>query len=346
MPVTRYSKSRKAATTLPSGKLKKPETYVCTRCGTIFNKADHKKQFATVKSPLWENNEHKLPICNDCLKFYYDFYLRALGDPYSAYRRICMKFDMYYNDAIVDTILKNEQSADRIGAYISQLNYARHQDKTYDNTIEEENGKYLYGDCVYETTDDEGNPINIKVEYEKLKSQMSVRSETKQVEDEVEELPEYVAIFGEETGFKPREQKVMVKFYNEQMEQIPVQLATTLNETVKDLARFKILQARAINHDETKEITSYSTQFNNARKYIDGAVEKFKKNTAAEESAMVLGTTTELVENFCPASIWKSPEAFKDVDNLITNVLHRLVRPLKNFFSGSRELDPQFRLPD
>ena len=65
MPATRYSKQRKAATTLPSGKLKKPETFVCTRCGTIFNKANHKKQFATVKSPLWENNEYKLPICND-----------------------------------------------------------------------------------------------------------------------------------------------------------------------------------------------------------------------------------------------------------------------------------------
>ena len=120
MPATKYTKGRKAATTLPSGKLKKPETFVCTRCGTVFNKGDHKKKFSTVRSPLWENNENKLPICNDCLKFYYDFYLRALGDPHSAYRRICMKFDIYYNDAIVDSIIEREQSADRIGAYISQ----------------------------------------------------------------------------------------------------------------------------------------------------------------------------------------------------------------------------------
>lgn len=344
MPATKYTKGRKAATTLPSGKLKKPETFVCTRCGTVFNKGDHKKKFSTVRSPLWENNENKLPICNDCLKFYYDFYLRALGDPHSAYRRICMKFDIYYNDAIVDSIIEREQSADRIGAYISQLGYARYQGKTYDNTIEEENGKYLYGDCVYETVDEDGNPINIKVEYEKLKEQMSKQAQP--ADDESDELPEYVAIFGEETGFKAREQKAMVKYYHEQLEQIPPQLATTLNETVKDLARFKILQARAIAHDDMKEITSYSTQFNNARKYIDGAVEKFKKNVAAEEGAITLGTTTELVEGFCPASIWKSPEAFKDVDNLIANVLTKIARPIKNFFTGSREPDPQYKLPD
>ena len=346
MPATRYSKQRKAATTLPSGKLKKPETFVCTRCGTIFNKANHKKQFATVKSPLWENNEYKLPICNDCLKFYYDFYARVLGDPHSAYRRICMKFDIYYNDSIVDSIMSNEQSADRVGAYISQLNYARYQDKTYDNTIEEENGKYLYGDCVYETTDDEGNPINIKVEYEKLKAQMSQKLQSDADSEASEDLPEYVAVFGEETGFKLREQKAMIKYYNEQLEQIPPQLATTLNETVKDLARFKILQARAITHDDMKEITSYSSQFNNARKYIDTAVEKYKKNAATEESAIVLGTVTELIENFSPATIWKAPDVFRDVDSLNTNVLARIVRPIKNFFSGSRELDPQYKLPE
>lgn len=345
MPATRYSKQRKAATTLPSGKLKKPETFVCTRCGTIFNKANHKKQFATVKSPLWENNEYKLPICNDCLKFYYDFYARALGDPHSAYRRICMKFDIYYNDSIVDSIMSNEQSADRVGAYISQLNYARYQDKTYDNTIEEENGKYLYGDCVYETTDDEGNPINIKVEYEKLKERVAKHSESSE-NDDLEELPEYVEVFGEETGFKIREQKAMVKYYHEQLDQIPPQLATTLNETIKDLARFKILQARAISHDDLKEITSYSNQFNSARKYIDNAVEKYKKNAAAEESAVVLGTTIELIENFCPADIWKKPDAFADVDELENNVKNRILRCVKNFFTGSRELDPTYKLPD
>ena len=338
MPTSKYSQKRKSVTTTASGKLKKPETFMCTRCGTVFNKADHRKNFATVKSPLWEANEYKLPVCNDCLKFYYDFYQRALGDPHSAYRRICMKFDIYYSDAIVDSILQTEQSADRIGAYISQLNYARYQDKTYDNTIEEDGNKLVYGDCVYNTVDEDGNKINLKAEYEKLKAEPTI--------DDIEDDPEYVSIFGEETGFRIREQKSMVKFYREQAELIPTQLTTSLDETIKDLARFKILQARAIAHDDMKEINTYSQQFNKARKYIDDAVEKFKKNAASEESSTVLGTTIEMIENFCPATIWQSPDAFKDVDNLNENVLQRMIRPLKNFFTGSREPDPKYKLPD
>ena len=135
MPVSKYSKNRRLVSPPEPERLKKPETYVCTKCGTVFNKADHKKKFSTVKSPIWKYNEYKLPICNECLRLMYDFYLTALGDPYQAYRRVCMKFDLYYYDAIVDSVLKNDMSSDRFGAYIAQLNYARYQDKTYDNTI-------------------------------------------------------------------------------------------------------------------------------------------------------------------------------------------------------------------
>ena len=343
MPVNKYAGKSKSTGT--GSKLKKPDVCFCTRCGKMWKASEQRRHFATAKSPLWEKNSNRLPVCNDCLRFYYDFYLTALGDAHSAYRRMCMKFDLYYNDEIVDNILAKEQSADRVGLYITQLGYARYLNKTYDNTIEEDKGRYLQGDWIYETTDENGNSINIKAEYEKLKAEVE-QDKAEKALDELEELPEYAAIFGEETGFKTKEQKAMVKYYNEQLEQMPAQLVTTLNETVKDLARFKILQARAIAHDDMKEITSYSNQFNNARKYIDSTVEKFKKNAMTEENSIVIGTMTELIENFSPASIYQSPEAFKDVDNLNNNVLHRMIRSAKNFFTGSRELDPQFRLPN
>ena len=268
MPVSKYSQKRKAASATTPDRPKKPDYYVCTKCGKLFNKAEHKKSIATVKSRLWESNENKIPICNDCLRTLYDYYLTALGDPYQAYRRLCMRFDIYYCDAIVASVLKNDQSSDRFGAYISQLNYARYQDKTYDNTIEED-----------------------------VTNTAPVVEEEKQ-EDTSDDIQEFVEIFGEETGFKKREQEVMLKLYNEQLEHIPPPLVPTLNEMLKDLAKFKILQGRAIAHDDMKEINTYSTQFNAARKYIDSKVEAYKKNAAAEENAVIVGTVTELIENF------------------------------------------------
>lgn len=345
MPATKYGRSQKSATTTATGKLKKPDTYVCTRCGAVFNKADHRKKFTTVKSPLWESNEYKLPVCDDCLKFYYDFYLRALGDPHSAYRRICMKFDIYYSDDIVNSILAKEQSADRIGLYISQLNYARYQGKTYDNTIEEENGKYLYGDCVYETEDEDGNPINIKVEYEKLKEQIAAKQNGQDSAPIAEEdNPEYVKVFGVDTGFTPREQSIMISYYNEQINNIPNQLITTLAESVKDMARFKILQSRAIAANDMKEITNYSNQYNASRKIIDTAIEKFRKNATDEENSVLLGTLIESIEQFCPAEIYKKKGVFADVDGIKSLYERFILRPTKNFFKGTRDLDPEFKI--
>ena len=315
MPVSKYSQKRKAASNSTSDKPKRPDYYVCTKCGNLFNKAEHRKNFSTVKSKLWISNESKIPICNDCLRSLYDYYLAALGDPYQAYRRLCMQFDIYYCDAIVASVLKNDQSSDRFGAYISQLNYARYQDKTYDNTIEED--KTNSAPAVDITQD-----------------------------DNTDDIREFVEIFGEETGFKKREQEVMLKLYNEQLEHIPPPLVPSLNEMLKDLAKFKILQGRAIAHDDMKEINTYSTQFNAARKYIDSKVEAFKKNAAVEENSVIVGTVAELIENFAPADLWQKPDAFADVDELNENVTQRLLRCVKNFFTGSRESDPTFKLPD
>lgn len=341
MPATKYSAKRKQDTTTPSGRLKSPEITKCTRCGTLFNKADKRKNFTTVKSPLWAGNDNKLPICNECLKFYYNFYERALGDVYSAYRRICMKFDIYYNEEIVNSIMKNDQSPDRIGAYISQLNYARYQDKTYDNTIEEENGKILYGDCVYETEDEDGNPINIKVEYEKLKAQLSSVPEKKEPDTDD---PEFIKVFGAGSGFTLSEQKIMLEFYNTQCNEIPTQLMTTLGESIKDMARFKILQGRAIAANELKEITTYSTQFSSTRKYIDSVIDKFKKNATIEENAIILGPMIQTIENFCPAEVYEVKDDFKDVDRIGSLISRFFTRPTKNFFTGSREADSEFKI--
>ena len=223
----------------PTGKLKKPETFVCSRCGEVFDRNAHRKEFTTVKSPLWENNENsKLPICNNCLKFYYNYYLNALGDPYSAYRRICMKFDIYYCKDIVDNILKNEQSADRVGAYISQLNYARYQGKTYDNTIEEELAE---AEQPAETHSD-----NVVSDTVSTPKQDAIYSD--------EEYNEWEEIFG--GGFTTKEQNTMIKFYKTQKDHIPDQLFTTLEESVCDMARFKVLQARAVAQNEMKEINN------------------------------------------------------------------------------------------
>lgn len=334
MPATKYTRGR---STVPSqSKTKKPDTFMCHRCKKVMNKTQLAKECSMVKSPLWEGNGYRLPVCDECLNFLYDYYNRILNDPYAAYRRICMKFDIYYNDAIVEAALKDSASANRIKPYISQLNFARYQNKTYDNTIEEEHGRYIYGDFVFEYEDEDGKLVNAKEELERLKSIKIAEPVKEEVDPQLEKR------FG--LGFLPKEYAFMQDFYETQLAEIPDACKESLDETLRDMCRFKILQSRAIESNTMNEIDKYSSLFQKSLKYKDDSIAKFKKTESDNADTLSISSLTAMIEEFCPADVYKQKDVFKDVDG-ISDYLKRFVyRPLKNFFTGSRELDKDFNI--
>lgn len=340
MPVTKYTRGRTSAPAKNSGN-KKPDTFMCHRCKKVMNKTQLARECSVVKSPLWEGNGYRLPVCNDCLNVLYDFYYRSLGDPYAAYRRICMKFDIYYNDAIVDGALKESASTDRIKPYISQLNYARNSGKTYDNTIEEEHNKYIYGDFVFQYEDEDGNLINAKEELEKLKK---ANAQLLANENQDQPDPELECRFG--LGFTSQEYVFMQHYYENQIAEIPEGCREVLDETLKDMCRFKSLQSRSFRTNSLAEIEKYSSLFQKSLKYKDDMIAKYKKTESENTDVIVMSSLTEMIENFNPAEVYKKKGVFDDVDG-IKDYLERFVyRPLKNFFTGSREMDKEFNVND
>ena len=134
----------------------------------------------------------------------------------------------------------------------------------------------------------------------------------------------------------------MLKFYELQKGSIPPQLLTSLDESIRDMAKFRILQSRAIAINDMKEITNYSTQYNKSRKYVDDAVSSFKKNATSEESSMAITSLIESIEQFCPATIYTNKTIFSDVDGIKPFINRFLLRPMRNFFTGSREMDAEY----
>lgn len=336
MPVTKYGQSRNPKTS--TGAPKKPETFICTRCGEVFGKVKRDKEFAMVKSPLWEKNGYRLPICSECLNFLYNFYFRALGDEKAAYRRVCMKFDMYYSDEIVESVLKNEASQERMKPYIQQLNFSRYVGKTYDDTIQEEHEQYLYGDFMFQYEDADGNIINARQELEKLKAQM----ESEHVKLGTDVDPELERFFG--LGFTQKEFEFMKDAYDKELQNIPESCVQILDETIKDLCRFKILQGRAIEMRDTDEINKYSNLYQKNRKYIDDYVAKQKKNDNATSEQIAVTILASAVEQFCPTEIYKKKGIFADVDSIGEYIERFFLRPARNFFLGTRELDHKYNV--
>lgn len=116
--------------------LEERNEFWCCRCPREFTK--QRGNFPASQSPLYENNNKFLPICNHCLDELFNHYTVVLGSEEESIRRLCMKFDIYYNDSIVKASRKVNANYSRIKAYISKANLNQYRDKTYDTTIEEE----------------------------------------------------------------------------------------------------------------------------------------------------------------------------------------------------------------
>ena len=125
------------------------DKFLCTRCGKIFKQQRY--NFPASRSPLYIKNGGYLPICSNCAEELLAHYKHALGDEASAMRRMCMKFDMYWNPDIYAMVSKANTSNSRFKGYISKMYLVKYAGKTFDDTLDEEG---LAGTPVIRVVDD------------------------------------------------------------------------------------------------------------------------------------------------------------------------------------------------
>lgn len=114
-----------------------PNKFYCTRCPRDYTR--QKGNFPASQSPLYRENGGYLPVCRHCVDEMYQHYKTVLGDEKSAIRRICMKFDIYWNDKIYGMLNKSSTTNSRVLSYISKSNLYQFVGKTFDDTLDEEN---------------------------------------------------------------------------------------------------------------------------------------------------------------------------------------------------------------
>lgn len=104
--------------------------YVCCQCNEHFNSLT---QFYKTYSGLYSGTGH-LPICKQCFAKLFNSYVEKYGDNRKAMQRICMAFDLYYDDSIFDTC--NDGTDAFIGNYIKRLNIVQYKGKTFDTALD------------------------------------------------------------------------------------------------------------------------------------------------------------------------------------------------------------------
>ena len=110
--------------------------YKCTCCG-----AEHKTQnqkFYRNYSPMFVANNGYNTVCQVCMARDYESYLGLYGVVQQAIKRMCEKYDYYYDREIAEAVSNISDTKLAFGKYVSKLILAGHKERTYDSTLDED----------------------------------------------------------------------------------------------------------------------------------------------------------------------------------------------------------------
>lgn len=235
-----------------------------------------------------------MTICNHCVEELFMHYKDALGNEPDAIRRICLKFDIYWNPEIYAMLNKTYTSQSRVRVYISKTNLYKYIGKTYDDTLDEE----------------------AEAEAQKEEESIVTNVETIYDEDEKEVIvdEEIVQYWG--TGFTPEMYTELENRRSYWMSQYPT--GTILNPGEEGILRQICNLEICINKDRTagkpieKSVNALNALFGSMNM-------KPSQKKETEENYIPFGVEIARFEEGDP--IPEPDEDFKDVDRLKYNIL-------------------------
>lgn len=284
--------------------------YRCDKCKRVDSKPTY---FYRSNSTLYDNNGY-LPICKDCLAQLYNRYLLSFHDIHKAIKRICMAFDLYYSDSIVDSCLKGSKaSTPSIGDYMRKLNMSQCKGKTFDNTIDE---GFIFDidDDVMIPSDEEVKPITT------IPDSVRMRWGSGLSDDDYKTLEEHYKYLKKANPDFDSNQEIFIM----------------------DLCQTKMQQTRAMMAGRTDDYIKLTESY---RKTFAQAGLKTVKESANEDE-FSFGLTAQMIEQYTPAEYYKNKERYKDFDGLGDYIERLLTRPLKNLMFGTSDRDKEYYVKD
>ena len=108
---------------------------VCSRCGKEYAKrrGNFKVSYAACHKGIGF-----MSVCSDCVDAMYMTYLSQCKNTKDAVRQMCRKLDIFWSEAVFDTIEKKSTARNVISKYIQRINTNTYAGKSYDDTLANE----------------------------------------------------------------------------------------------------------------------------------------------------------------------------------------------------------------
>lgn len=134
----------------------KSDSCKCSACGKTY--LSQAVSFFQTKSPLYKNNNGRLPFCKECTEAFYKKTVELFeGDEMLALEYCCRVFDWYYNQEIANETIHSGVSK-RIGVYFSKMTlpeYFKRGTRYRDTIREAQESSLLEGDDPGRSSDED-----------------------------------------------------------------------------------------------------------------------------------------------------------------------------------------------
>lgn len=85
---------------------------------------------------MYKYNHGRLTVCGDCVDAFMMMYRSETGDDLESARRVCMKFDVYWDPALFMSATRSGiHTTSAIRVYLSRMGLAKYKGKTFDDSL-------------------------------------------------------------------------------------------------------------------------------------------------------------------------------------------------------------------
>lgn len=268
--------------------------------------------FYTTQSELFAGNTAFYPVSKTSLdKYYVHILYKVDHDERLALDRMAQLLDLYVDDDLISNVLDASEKKSPVGTLVRYCNMAQYRGKTYLDTLVERT-EALAAEKAIESGDDA-------------------------------ESSRAVELFG--LGYEPKDYAILMQHYDMLTKQFS-NADGVQDAMIKDLCDIKLMQmkakARQSGADEYSKLTKlYQDTLKNSGLKLRSDEAGFSNDENA-----CFGVWRGMIEQYCPAEIYKDTKLFDDVDSVKEYFKRFILRPVINFFSGRNEMDPEYNLTE
>lgn len=295
---------------------KKSEKRVCCTCGDSL-----------IVSKYYKSNsdfylDSMLPICKDCFSHKFGQYARIFKSNKMAMQRMCIAFDIYFNEDLFDKCDTNDETV--IGNYFRQLNMAQHHGKTFDDSINE--GAFnLSGDRKKV----KGKRVAIVDEYD------NVQEETPEEKINPKDLEKWGL------GFDLMDYEILNSHYKFLKNSNP-NCDSNQEIFITTLCYTYMKQMKSLREGDVKTYKDMSELY--LRTFKEAGLKTVKDSSESEN--FITGVSIATIEKYTPSEYYKDKQLYKDYDGIGGIIKRFFTRPLKNLQFGTNEPDPEYSIVD